>query len=84
MLEKPEEYREVIKPLQKYPGDNQPFGIFLEQNERWKDNRGLEVENDTYDAHVKEATFWAKRMKLDWVRADFEDKLKRNPLFLEP
>ncbi|KAI8675418.1 hypothetical protein NCS57_00442900 [Fusarium keratoplasticum] len=61
-----------------------------EQNERWKDfrkwqkdNRGLEDENDTYDAHVKEATFWAKRIKLDWARADFEDKLKRNPLCLE-
>lgn len=90
MLEKPEEYRELIQPLQKYPGDNQPFDIFLEQNERWKDfrkwqkdNRGLEDENDTYDAHVKEATFWAKRIKLDWARADFEDKLKRNPLCLE-
>ncbi|KAH7271843.1 hypothetical protein MRS44_004412 [Fusarium solani] len=91
VLEKPEEYRELVEPLQKYPGDNQPFDIFLEQNERWKDfrkwqkdNRGLEDENDTYDVHVKEATFWANRMKLDWARADFEDKLKRNPLCLEP
>ncbi|UPK90899.1 hypothetical protein LCI18_001834 [Fusarium solani-melongenae] len=90
VFKNPEEHRDLIQPLQSYPGNNQPFNIFLEQNERWKDfrkwqkdNRGLEDENDTYEAHVKEATFWAKRTRLDWARADFEDKLKKNPLCLE-
>ncbi|RSL43878.1 hypothetical protein CEP54_014913 [Fusarium duplospermum] len=90
VLEKPEEHRELIQPLQRHPELNQPFDIFLEQGERWKDfrkwqkdNRGLEDENDTYEAYVKVATFWTNRLKLDWARAEFEEKLKKNPFCLE-
>ncbi|KAI8683292.1 hypothetical protein NCS56_00453400 [Fusarium sp. Ph1] len=91
VLEKPEEHRQLIQPLQSYPGNNQPFNIFLEQNERWKDfrkwqkdNRGLEDENDTYEAFVKEVSFWEERSNLDWAQMRFEAEMKRNPLHLEP
>ncbi|EEU47093.1 uncharacterized protein NECHADRAFT_78164 [Fusarium vanettenii 77-13-4] len=90
VLEKPEEYRELIQPLQNYPGNNQPFNIFLEQNARWKDfrkwqkdNRGLEDENDTYEAFVKETSFWEEQSNLDWAQMRFEAEMKRNPLHLE-
>lgn len=90
VLKKPEEYRELIQPLQNYPGQNEPFKIFLEQRERWrdfrkwqKDNRGLEDENDTYEAFVKETSFWEERCNLDWAQAKFEAELKRNPRCLE-
>ncbi|KAJ4182509.1 hypothetical protein NW755_010276 [Fusarium falciforme] len=91
VLKNPEEHRELIQPLQSYPGNNQPFNIFLEQNERWKDfrkwqkdNRGLEDENDTYEAFVKEVSFWEERSNLDWAQIRFEAEMKRNPLHLEP
>ncbi|KAM6535653.1 hypothetical protein FALCPG4_005202 [Fusarium falciforme] len=91
VLKNPEEHRELIQPLQSYPGNNQPFNIFLEQNERWKDfrkwqkdNRGLEDENDTYEAFVKEVSFWEERTNLDWAQIRFEAEMKRNPLHLEP
>ncbi|KAM0417218.1 hypothetical protein ACHAPT_012795 [Fusarium lateritium] len=90
VLEKPDEYREILQPLQKLPGANVPFDIFQDQLQRWnnfrkwqKDNRGLEDENDTYAAYVKETTYWRERDSLDWAYAEFSANMQANPLFLE-
>ncbi|KAI8722513.1 hypothetical protein NCS52_00395300 [Fusarium sp. LHS14.1] len=91
VLERPEEHRELLQPLQKLPGGNMPFNIFDDQLQRWKnfrkwqkDNRGLEDENDTYEAYVRETKFWGELTNLDWAQAEFVAKMEANPLHLEP
>ncbi|RSL46938.1 hypothetical protein CEP53_010125 [Fusarium sp. AF-6] len=90
VFEKPDEHRELIQPLQMLPEVNQPFDIFREQGEMWsnfrkwqKDNRGLEDENDTYEAYVEESRFWGERLKHESAQAEFEEKLKKNPFCLQ-
>lgn len=91
VLERPEAHRELLQPLQKLPGANAPFDIFDDQLKRWKnfrkwqkDNRGLEDENDTYEAYVREIMFWEELTNLDWAQAEFMAKMEANPLHLEP
>ncbi|RTE69614.1 hypothetical protein BHE90_015996 [Fusarium euwallaceae] len=89
VFETPEKHRELIQPLQMEPEASQPFDLFREQGGMWrdfrrwqKDNRGLEDENDIYEAYVEESRFWGQ-LKPESAQAEFEEKLKKNPFFLQ-